>query len=196
MAANLAAAALADPVLGAQSIFRGVLDAMAHPGSIVTVNDLPPRIDRLAAATNGILLTLADSTTPIWLAPSLATDDTVAHLRFQCGRSPVADPARAMFAVIDYERGLGLGRFDGGTPEYPDRSATVIVQVTGFGGKVQATLRGPGIDGSQAFFVDDMTARDWQAVRTNHERFPLGVDLIFVAGHRIAAIPRSTRVEL
>ena len=196
MGANLAAAALTDPVLGAQSIFRGVLDAMAHPGSIVALDDMPPKIDRLAEATNGILLTLADATTPVWLAPALATDDTVAQLRFQCGGPPVGQPAKASFAVIDYERGLGLDRFDGGTPEYPDRSATVIVQVTGFGGKVQATLRGPGIDGSQAFFVDDMTMRDWRAVQANHERFPLGVDLIFVAGNRIAAIPRSTQVEL
>ena len=104
MGANLAAAALTDPVLGAQSIFRGVLDAMAHPGSIVALDDMPPKIDRLAEATNGILLTLADATTPVWLAPALATDDTVAQLRFQCGGPPVAQPAKASFAVIDYEQ--------------------------------------------------------------------------------------------
>jgi len=33
-----------------------------------------------------------------------------------------------------------------------------------------------------------------QRLRDNRELFPRGVDLVFVAGHTIAALPRSVRV--
>ena len=34
----------------------------------------------------------------------------------------------------------------------------------------------------------------WNQVRMNQAKFQFGVDLIFVAGDRLAALPRSTRV--
>lgn len=191
----LAQAGLADRVFDAQSIFRATLDAMSHPGSVVTFGGGPAGLGSLASATNGLMLALADAQTPLWLAPSFMTDAIAEHLRFHCGCPIVADPAAAAFAVTGYDGALGLDRFRPGTPEYPDRSATVIVQVTGFGGNSGVTLRGPGIESSQPFFVDDFGRSDWRAVQTNNRTFPLGVDLILVAGSRIAAIPRSTTVE-
>src|SRR5262245_39312327 len=60
-------AGLAEPVLGSQQIFRAVLDAMAHPGRIVSV---PPPLDTPAplwSATASMCLTLVDGETPVWL---------------------------------------------------------------------------------------------------------------------------------
>jgi alpha-D-ribose 1-methylphosphonate 5-triphosphate synthase subunit PhnH len=35
----------------------------------------------------------------------------------------------------------------------------------------------------------------WDAARANAARFPRGVDLLLCAGDRLAALPRTTRVE-
>ena len=91
---------LADPVLDSQRIFRGVLDAMSHPGRIVAlaVEDAAP--GPLHPATEAVCLALVDFETPLWLDPTGRTADVTAHLRFHCGCPIVEEPGRARFAVI------------------------------------------------------------------------------------------------
>ena len=101
MSSVVAGAGLPDPVFDAQSIFRATLDAMAHPGTIVTLGAAPPKIGALAPAANGVLLTLADATTPVWLAPSFESDEIAGHLRFQCGSPIVPEPIDAARSYLD-----------------------------------------------------------------------------------------------
>ena len=92
---------LADPVLDAQRIFRGVLDAMAHPGRIVFLPPPPEPPAPLVPATAAIALTLLDYETPIWLDHRARTEEVIAYLRFHCG-APLAELPRS--------RGLRAGR--------------------------------------------------------------------------------------
>jgi alpha-D-ribose 1-methylphosphonate 5-triphosphate synthase subunit PhnH len=186
----------ADPVLDSQRAFRAVLDAIAHPGRIVTVAgpDAPP--PPLGPASAGVCLTLLDFETPVWLDTVAATAPVRDYLRFHCGAPLVATPVDARFALIADPGGMPpLAAFDAGTDERPDRSATLVVQVRGLVSGTGRRLSGPGIDGQARLDVDGLPLEFWDAARANAARFPRGVDLLLCAGDRLAALPRTTRVE-
>jgi len=189
-------AGLADPVLDAQRTFRGVLDAMAHPGRIVTLPPLPEPPAPLLPATAVIALTLLDYETPVWLDTRARSGEALEYLRFHCG-VPVVELARAAaFAVVaDGEDLPALDDFDLGTDEFPDRSTTVIVQVRSFRPGHGRRLTGPGIDGESRIEVQGVSEWLWSMLRENNASFPRGVDVLLTADSRVVALPRSTRVE-
>ena len=189
-------AGLAEPVLGSQQIFRAVLDAMAHPGRIVSV---PPPIETpvpLSPATASVCLTLVDGETPVWLDAAARQAEVIEYLRFHCGCPIAAEPRDARFAVVaDPSEMLSLDAFDPGSDEYPDRSATVIVQVEEFRANEGLRLTGPGIEGETRLDVRCLSEPFWESVHRNHALFPRGVDLILAAGSTMVALPRSTQVD-
>ncbi len=189
-------AGLADPVRDAQAVFRAVLDAMTRPGRIVDVPGpftVPSPLDPASAA---VCLALVDLDTPLWLDATCARAEVVEYLRFHCGAPLVTAPEAARFAVVADASSLGtLARFDAGTDECPERSATVIVQVDALAAGRGRRLTGPGIDGETRLDVRGVPARFWTALRENHAGFPRGVDVILSAGTTLAALPRRTRVE-
>ncbi len=193
-------AGLRDPVLDSQRIFRIVLEATAHPGRILAVNGSQPDQELpldwpLHAATTAICLTLLDFETPLWLDPAARTPEVMAYLRFHCGCPIVEDPVAAGFAVVAHASAMpALGAFDPGTEEYPDRSATVIVQARTLAGAGRR-LTGPGIESAVHLEADGLPARFWGELRGNQGRFPRGVDVLLTAGASLTALPRTTRVE-
>lgn len=186
----------ADPVMDAGRVFRTVLDAMAHPG---TIHDLPVTVEApapLGAATMAILLTLADHDTPVWLDPMADTEAVKAHLRFHCGTSISRMPLDAGFAVVtDSIHMPPLHEFASGTDQYPDRAATVIIQVESLTGAAPLTLTGPGIQTTGQLAASGLPDGFADRMRGNHALFPCGVDLILTCGSRFLALPRSTRLE-
>jgi alpha-D-ribose 1-methylphosphonate 5-triphosphate synthase subunit PhnH len=185
----------ADPVLDAQRAFRAVLDAMAHPGRVAVMPgvDAPPPLGTAAAAA---CLALLDHDTPLWIDPAGATPEVVAWLLFHPGAPIVDRPGAARFALVVDPGALdGLDAFDAGTDERPDLSATLLVQVDGLASGDGFRLRGPGIDGESRLEVVKAPAGLGAALRANTARFPRGVDLVLCAAHRLAALPRTTRVE-
>jgi alpha-D-ribose 1-methylphosphonate 5-triphosphate synthase subunit PhnH len=186
----------ADPVFESQRVFRGVLDAMAEPGRVITLAAAPSAPEPLHPATVAIALALLDFETPVWLDAAAGTAETVAHLRFHCGCPIMDDPARARFAIIaDPDVMPELGAFDAGTDEYPDRSATLIVQARTLGAGRGLRLSGPGIATEVRLEAGGLSARFWEALRGNHSRFPRGVDVLLTAGASLAALPRTTSIE-
>ncbi len=167
--------------------FRAILTAMARPG---TVAELPyahgPAPVSQAAAT--VLLTLCDRTTPLYLAASHDTAALRDWIAFHCA-APLSDARDAAFALGTWTGLQPLDRFATGTPEYPDRSVTLIVDCHDFDA-APARLRGPGIKDCAALALPDALA-----FAANHTRFPLGWDAIFTHGTRLAALPRSTGVS-
>lgn len=187
----------ADPVFDAQSVFRALLDAMSRPGSIVDLPVAPEAPAPLLASAAALCLSLVDVDTPLWLDPALAESEAVkALLRFQCGCPITQDPAQAAFAVAADPQGLPpLDAFAQGSHAYPDRSTTLILQVSALTDGSGITLRGPGIENSRSLAVQDLAPAFWEQAKTNHARFPCGVDVVFAAPSQIAALPRSTTVE-
>jgi alpha-D-ribose 1-methylphosphonate 5-triphosphate synthase subunit PhnH len=97
--------------------------------------------------------------------------------------------------VADAQGMPALDRFDAGTDEYPDRSATVIVQAATLTSGTGRRLTGPGIESAAWLEAGGLAAGFWPDLRANRDRFPRGVDVVVTAGASVAALPRTTRVE-
>ena len=186
---------LADPAHDSQRLFRAVLDAFAHPGKIVGLPDPPPAAPPLSRAATAFLLTLVDRDTPLWLAPGLDIPALGDFVRFHTGAPVVAGRADALFAVATPQTQPLLDGFAIGSDPYPDRSATVIVEVPSLSAGPLRSWRGPGIDGSTKAAVAGLTQDFWSEWAANRALFPCGIDVVFAAGTDLLALPRSIAVE-
>jgi alpha-D-ribose 1-methylphosphonate 5-triphosphate synthase subunit PhnH len=184
-----------DPVRGAQAVFRAILDAMARPGRIASLaTDLAPPHPLLGTSA-ALLLALADFETTVWLDEPLAGVPSVGdYLRFHTGARIVPACREADFAVIAAPARMPpLTAFGQGTPEYPDRSTTVIIQIDALANQ-DWQFSGPGILDHVSFRASPLPADFPDQFAANRSRFPCGVDLVFVTTALIAALPRSTRI--
>ena len=175
-----------DPARHAAFAFRAALDAMARPGTITTLSGaVAPAPCSAAAAV--LLITLCDPNTPLYLAPSHEDDALRDWITFQTG-APIVDAPKAMFALGIWEALAPLDRFATGTSEYPDRAATLIVEMPALAAQ-GAALTGPGIETAARLNLPETAA-----FQRNRAHFPLGLDFFFTSGDRVAGLPRSTRI--
>jgi len=175
-----------DAPVEASHAFRAVMTAMARPGEIVKLQGAQPPAP-LSPAAGAVVLTLCDPDTPVFLGAAYDTQPLRDWITFHTG-APVVEAAHAMFAIGAWDD-LPLDAFAVGTAEYPDRSATLIVELDRLN-NTGATLRGPGIKEAAALSLPDT-----DVFAHNVQLFPLGLDFIFTCGARLAALPRSTRVS-
>ena len=175
------------PVEAAQS-FRKIMNVMAKPGTIEELSIAVPPAP-LSTAAGSLLLTLCDAQTPIYLVGKYDNPAIKQWITFHCN-SPFSDAENCMFALGAWEDLQPLHDFPIGTPEYPDRSTTLIVEMEDLtaGG---AELSGPGIKDTHQLSLPEVTA-----FQKNAMLFPLGLDFYFTSGEKIAALPRTTKVKL
>lgn len=197
--ANLeSSASLTDPVLSSQSVFRSVMNALARPGSIQTISAVVDAPSRLMPATAAVALSLFDHDTPIWIDDHFNADPAVAAwLRFESDAPLTVDASRASFTLIHC--GTALPDFEAfalGTPEYPDRSTTLVVQLDTLTEGPELILCGPGIKGMASLRAGALPPDFTERMQTNNALFPRGVDLLLTCGTELVALPRSTRVTV
>jgi alpha-D-ribose 1-methylphosphonate 5-triphosphate synthase subunit PhnH len=184
-----------DPVFDSQHAFRAAMDALANPGRILSagrgLHGVP-----LSSAAAALVLALCDYETPLFLAPALADKAGIAdYLRFHTDAMLVAEPAGAAFALVDLSFNIfDLSVFAQGTPEYPDRSATVIAMTSSLTKGPALQLTGPGIDRQASLHIAGLPDDFSDQWRINRARFPLGVDIVFAAADSIVGLPRSARI--
>jgi len=198
-----------NPVDDAQQVFRAALDAFAHPGMLQALPAASVgRPAGLSPAMTALLLTLADSDTPVWLPADIGSEAR-AFLRFHCGCPLVDNAAQATFVCVPMgDTPPSLAQCAQGDPAYPDRSATLLLELAALSndaaplsatvsdnGGDTYTLRGPGIETTQTLLASGLP-NDFRAQwRANNAGFPLGVDLLLTAGDRFCALPRTTHLE-
>ena len=195
IAAGPLAEGLADPSHDSQCLFRAVLEAFSHPGRIVHLSNPSPAAAPLGRATTAFLLTLVDRDTPLWLAPAFDTPTVCDFVRFHTGAAIARQPADALFAVLTPEGAPTIDSFPIGTDPYPDRSATLVIELPSLIGGRERHWRGPGIQDRQAVALAGLPDSFWTQWAANRALFPCGVDLVFAAGSDLLALPRSIAVE-
>ncbi len=167
--------------------FRAALEAMARPGTLHRVEGAAPPAP-LSKAAGGLILTLCDGTTPVHLAGRHDCGLVRDWITFHTG-APVVAAGAAQFAVGAWDALQPLDRFAIGLPDYPDRSATLIIemaQLTAAG----VRLSGPGIQDHALLSVPDVAT-----FQANGGQFPCGFDCFLTAGDQVAGLPRSVRME-
>lgn len=177
----------AEAAVQSSHAFRAGLTVLSQPGEIRELSGaLPPAPMSVAAGV--LLLTFCDGTTALHLAGAYDCAPVRDWITFHCG-APLVSAEQAVFALGDWAALHPLGRFAIGLPDYPDRSATLIVEMPVLEAK-GAALRGPGIAE-----VAYLSLPEVAAFQANRALFPLGFDCFFTCGTRVAALPRSTHVE-
>jgi len=174
------------PATDAARAFRMVLDAMAHPGRIVTL-DGPAAPAPCSQAACVALLTLADATTPLHLAGAHDCGPLRDWVAFHLA-APLVGPEDATFALGTWGALGPLTAYRQGAPDYPDRSATLIVEMPALVPN-GTRLTGPGIETAAYLSLPDAGA-----LRGNAARFPLGLEFRFTSGAQLAALPRTTKL--
>ena len=196
------------PVLESQRTFRAVLEALGHPGRIVTLqgNAQTPPGACLSAAS--ILLTLLDSDCSLWVDPVICSPAVKAWLTFHTGCTIIPEPGGAQFAWIsDLSELPAFSTFCSGSDRYPDSSATLLINVPAITDRAIAgeesvglRLQGPGIPSSRTVYlpgIDFAHIARFVALRAaNHEIFPCGLDVYLTTPRTIVGLPRTTRVDI
>ena len=205
-----------EPVKDSQSSFRTILNALSQPGTVGRLDAINPNQTpkTWTEAAWALAMTLLDGDTRVWLSPSLATAIANASLQFHTSCPITQDPSEADFVFVGHPiEQPGWSALRHGEAEFPDLSATVILQVPGIEvmsavnhSKDEPTprlstweLRGPGIEHNHLIRLRHDPEDPWPdelrlALVANRSQFPLGVDLLMVWSDRLCALPRTTRV--
>lgn len=184
-----------DPQLGSQQVFRTALQALARPGQIQTLDRLPEPPAPLGGGAAALALALFDLETPVALSEDLrgATFD---YLAFHTGAPLATTVGAASFVLVGNGNHLpDLSAIDLGDAEYPERAATLIIQVEHLAAGPGQRLRGPGISGHIDVRVDGLADAFWDALKLNRKRFPLGFDTFLVAGRSVLGLPRTVILD-
>lgn len=181
----------------AARLFRSILAAFSKPAVAVPLPVSPTVPVPLLPGAAAVLLSLCDYQTPVWLSPSLNTEAVRKFIRFHTG-APITDSALdAVFAVLGVDEAkFFLDQFPLGTDEYPDRSATLILQTASIDAGEDVTIKGPGLQHPVKLAVSGADASFWQQMQGNSLLFPVGLDFLFATQREIAALPRSMSVSI
>jgi alpha-D-ribose 1-methylphosphonate 5-triphosphate synthase subunit PhnH len=185
----------AQPVFHAQSVFKLMMDAMARPGTIQTVSPDATPPAPLGIAAGAIALTLCDHDTPVWLSAGLVKSAVPQWLGFHTGAPVTSEKAEARFAVVESGAShSSFGLFASGTQEYPDRSTTLVIELSDLAGGRKLGLMGPGIKSVTdvaPLGLPDSFLRLWTE---NRALFPRGIDIVLTSGSRFLCLPRTTKI--
>ena len=180
---------LGQPVFEAQATFRLVMDAMARPGSRRRIEADVTAPGLAGPAQAALALTLCDADTPVWCSD--ASPMLGAWFAFHTGASLTTDPDQAAFAFVGSD-GVAPEDLPLGSPDYPDRSATLVIEVRSLDEGERFRLRGPGVDNHCDIVIDGLPEGFAAFRAANRALFPRGLDVVLTAGRDLVALPRST----
>lgn len=184
------------PSEAAQRCFRAVLGAVAEPGLAQTLERPLEAPEGCAWGTASLGLALLDSSTTFHVHGLAGLSG---YLRFHTGAiEREAGACQWAFAQASSADLLGLAQsLSVGTLEYPEQSATLVIQLeTPPKGPLGLQLRGPGIRDWRGLPDLGLSPPFWVWRQAARERYPLGIDLLFVHADQVWAIPRSTELTL
>ena len=174
-----------------QQSFRTCLDALAHPGRVLTLDTSGLPDGRHSALLP--MLSLTDLMTPI---ATLDTDDTeLRELAIVTG-APLAPIGEARWVFGTSRSVTRFRELNGGTALRPEHGAMVCLQVESLGDGPAYELSGPGVDGSALLRVGGLPDGFIQARSELVDTPPCGVDFLLVAPNAIAAVPRTSTLSV
>ena len=187
---------LKDPVHSSVEIFRLLTNVMSKPGSVEKLPDICGHPENLSQATAAVLLSLADMDTSLYLARELDHPISRGFLTLHTGVKMLEAATNADFVLATQETDIAQYQdLPVGDPQYPDQSATLILQVNEIQGSKKISLSGPGIKDKKTIMFPDLTGNFFAWREMKNSRYPCGIDVIFASSSELMAIPRTTKLE-
>ena len=193
-----------NPTLCSQAVFRQSLVALSLPGQPQTLdlnlsNPAMQVPENAHAAAAALLLALLDQDCKVWLSDGFASSHAAAWLRFHTGCTLVTNSIEADFVWIAHAHELpAFENLAQGNAQYPELSATCVVQVQDFDTAPTAdawTLSGPGVKETGYLKLVGLTDNFVSARRNSQVHAPCGIDLFFTHNDSLIGLPRSTQVK-
>lgn len=184
-----------DPIMESQRTFRHILKAMSYPGRLIFLETNIKAPHPLYSTTAAVCLTLFDPEINLWIDRS-EFGEVKEWLRFHCGCPLVNSPSQANFGLITqgFEECL-IDQFPIGEEEFPERSATLLIQVLGFQSGTGRVLKGPGIKTEERLEIYGVPETFWKAWKRNQCLYPLGIDIFFISPSALVGLPRTIEVR-
>ena len=174
-----------DPVHDTRRTFDGLLSAMSRPGTVHTVP---------SPADHAVVSTLVDREVTV-----ATDDDTLRDALLRQGRLDSAPPEAADVVHVPDHAAVDVRECKRGSLVEPSEGATVVYRVetvaTGRSDGTTVTLSGPGVDGTRTLSVS-LPEAQLSALAAAQSDYPLGVEAVFAAQERLAAVPRSVTMEV
>lgn len=187
--------------LGSQAVFRSALQALSHPGRLIDIAHCAQVPEPAHSAAALFLLAMLDTDCTLWLSPALAKSKARLWLHFHTGCQVVKDASHAQFLwVAQGDVMPALASLAQGSEEYPDQSATCVIEVAAMSttrkNSLNWSLQGPGIESQNRINVAGLDADFVRQWTENHERFPRGVDVFISAPNQLVGLPRTTLISI
>ena len=192
-----------DEVFDAQKHFRSILDSMSRPGKVKRLDVVPltpPPALNAASVLAALALMDADVTFHAFHDEHGEAAYLAANTR--AGAAPMESAAFLFAHSSDGPEALESANC--GSLNYPDTSATLILQVDAVSpepltGGLRLSLEGPGVDGRRVLYVRGMNPNLLLALQARNAEFPLGIDTLLAFADEtgtpcVAGLPRTTRV--
>lgn len=177
-----------DEVFDGQSLFRKILEAMANPGRYVSISLESEKMFGVDKAKLALAYTLLDNETSYCTLNNKQLSSDISMLTLSLEKK--VQDADFIFVEDEEELAEAIANCKCGTLEDPQKSATIIVDITEKKDDF-VTITGPGVKGdmkvkSCPMMINAIDLRDGQKYE-----YPQGIDFIFVTSAMdIVCIPR------
>ncbi|WP_420548153.1 phosphonate C-P lyase system protein PhnH [Curvivirga sp.] len=187
---------LQDPVHSSAEVFRVLAKVMSEPGTVEELTEICGHPDELLKAASAAILTLADMDTSLYLSSELDSPISRGFLTLHTGVKIVDSANQADFVIATQDTDISQYQdLPVGDPQYPDQSATLIIQVSNIRGSKKVTLNGPGIENIKQVQMPDLPDSFFSWRDMKNSLYPCGIDIIFASNTELMAIPRTTKLE-
>ncbi|MDY7083429.1 MAG: phosphonate C-P lyase system protein PhnH [Halobacteria archaeon] len=173
-----------EPVHGTRETFRALVDAMSKPG---TVQNAPERADY------AVVSTLVDNEIGFY-----TEDDELHDVLASQGRLNDINFEDANVVHVEGSTGRRVVDANRGTLKEPSMGATVVYRVGELAegeGSTTVRLEGSGVPGTRLLSLN-LPEDEIEAIREANSEFPKGVDVVLTTDDKLAAIPRSSEMEV
>ncbi|RCW69685.1 phosphonate C-P lyase system protein PhnH [Saliterribacillus persicus] len=193
-----------DQVHDLQQVYRNMLDCMARPGTITSLEQKTGLFEDQLSYNEAIFLcalTVLDAEVTFYIIADTDKGDKLAELISSYTMARVTSIEKADFIIVlqgdikeEINKALSICKM--GDLINPQQSATWIVETAALSNNGGVTIHGPGIKESKQLQTG-LWNEFWQTRNSKVKEYPLGIDLIFVdALNQISCVPRTTSVKL
>lgn len=183
-------------VFDAQAHFRILLDSMARPGKVNNISEIKIQSPEKLNATSALMgFALLNSDVTFY------TNNNSSEISEYFIVNTNSKPATIEHADFVFINGSDDGRVllktNVGVLEYPEKSATVIIDVDNIydlpkDQTFEIILQGPGVDGEKRVYVRNISHHILESLKEQNAEYPLGIDVILTDREgNIVCIPRS-----